>query len=414
MRKLSRIAAAMAVAGAFALPSAHAATIDLTGVNYVTYGDANSYSLPIANYQFGFNTSNGPFTVPSTPGQISSLTVLGTGSSGNPVTTNTPGVDNAYETPSGVSGSTFFYPNTGNLNTPNNNGASIANNGANTWDASLTALRSFLGGDAMTFFFNNNQENSGPNSADQSLAVWARIWITDNTGANVGLAYELTNRDSPYNIVSGNLPGGGQFNGNPAGYNAGAGAGNPSSASAGQTDYVLSGGPICVATGGTLTGPVPVACGSNPALVGGTTISSAINHNLGADRAAYAVVFPELNAALATLFGTIPDSALADYTMHVDVRMGCAGPTSGAQAPWMPCTYVQNADGSTWGTGLNNGYEQIFIGTSVAAVCPPTDPQCAPNPTVPEPETLGLVALALTAVGFIGRRRKAQRDRKAV
>jgi len=59
-------------------------------------------------------------------------------------------------------------------------------------------------------------------------------------------------------------------------------------------------------------------------------------------------------------------------------------------ANWMDCG-VYNG----WGNALNNGYEQIFIGTAAAPV--------------PEPGSLALVALALTAVGFISRRRSSRK-----
>lgn len=230
---------------AFALSSlmvsgVQAANINLTGLGYIQHGDALVYSMPVANYQFGFNTNTGPYAISSTPGAIKDLTVIATGASGKPVTENVAGVDNAYETPN--AGLPYFYPNSGNLNTPNPNGAPalIANNGANTWDASLLALKSILGSDQMVFFFNNNQVNSG-GAADQTLAVWARIWITDTGGNNVGVAYELTNDDSKYDLTT--QGGGGTFLGDPTTYTApGAGAGNPSSVAPGATDFLMAGG----------------------------------------------------------------------------------------------------------------------------------------------------------------------------
>lgn len=375
-----------------------AANIDLTGLGYIQHGDALVYSMPVANYQFGYNTNNGPYAIDSTPGAIKDLTVIATGSNGAPVTTNVPGMDNAYATPN--SGSLpYFYPNAGNLNGPNPNGASIANNGANTWDASLSALKGVLGGEQMVFFFNNNQVNSG-GAADQTLAIWARIWITDAGGNNVGVAYELTNDDSEYDLTT--QGGGGTFLGDPTTYTApGTGAGNPSSVAPGATDFLMAGGQYCVATGGSLPLPVPVPCGSDPTAVGGTMISAPINHNLGADHVAYSVLVPELNAALATLFSSVPDAALVNYTLHLDVRMGCYNPAATrvpvpGVSPWISSEY---ANGN--GTCLNNGFEQLFIGTAVV-------PE-----VVPEPQSLALLAAGLTLAGFMSRRRKSLPEREA-
>ncbi|MEF8711975.1 MAG: PEP-CTERM sorting domain-containing protein [Accumulibacter sp.] len=374
-----------------------AANIDLTGLGYIQHGDALVYSMPVANYQFGFNTNTGPYAISSTPGAIKDLTVIATGATGKPVTENVPGVDNAYETPN--AGLPYFYPNAGNLNTPNANGASIANNGANTWDASLSALKGILGSDQMVFFFNNNQVNSG-GAADQTLAIWARIWITDAGGNNVGVAYELTNDDSKYDLTT--QGGGGTFLGDPTTYTApGAGASNPSSVAPGTTDFLMAGGQYCVATGGILPLPVPVPCGSDPTAVGGTTISAPINHNLGADHVAYSVIVPELNAALAGLFSTVTDAALANYTLHLDVRMGCYDTTITSSppgvSPWMSSAY---ANGN--GTCLNNGYEQLFMGTAIV------------GSVIPEPQTLALLAAGFTLAGFMSRRRKSPLEREAL
>jgi len=379
---------------------AQAATINLGGLNWVTYGDGNSYSLPIANLQYGFNTNTGPYAIDSTPGQIKDLTVLATGVSGQGVTTNTPGIDNAYATPNGVGGATYFYSNTGTLtpNLPNDNGPTSFN-GANTWDASVTSLLNFLDGDQMVFFFNNNQVNSG-DSSNQELAAWARIWITDNTGAVVpDSTFEFTNNNGKYDIVTNG--GGGTFLGNPSSYTApGAGPGNPDAVAAASTDFVLAGGQLCVAyvPGDSSVAPIPVPCGSS---FPGRTVSGAINHNLGADHAAYAVLFPELNAKLAALDAdpTISDANLALYTLHFDGRFGCTG--DGVVNPWMSSALANNH-----GTCLNNGYEQIFMGTATNLTINPTDG--GGGAAVPEPATLALVGISLIGMAAIRRRRAAR------
>ena len=65
--------------------------------NSISFGDALNYSLPILGLD-----------VNSTPGQISDCIVVATGASGQPVTTNFAGMDNAYATPSGTGGPTYF------------------------------------------------------------------------------------------------------------------------------------------------------------------------------------------------------------------------------------------------------------------------------------------------------------------
>src|SRR5512139_3115149 len=127
MKSIKQLTAltSLALLGFGAAP--HASALDLTYIEgtttpapYVTYGDGNSYSLPVLGILYDYLTygtlsnsiqTTNPYYVASSPGQISSLTVVGTGSSGQPITTNYPGMDNAYPTPSGVSGAPFFTTN---------------------------------------------------------------------------------------------------------------------------------------------------------------------------------------------------------------------------------------------------------------------------------------------------------------
>lgn len=377
-KNVRRMALALAASASLASISAHA--FDLTGKGWVQYGDAQSYSLPVLAIQDNCTNPGCSFYVPSSPGAIKGLTVLGTGASGGQLVSNFDGMDNAYATPNGTGSAPYWNPSTA---TYQGTQGTVNNNGDNTWDTSLAALKSYLAGESMIFFFNNNQTSSG-GSYDQSLAAWARITVKDATGAAVGI-YDLTNRGTTagaggaYKTVA--EGGGGTLLGNVANYTANPLVANPVTGNRTSTDYVLSGGQLCL---DSATGQVLVDCNSAGA---GTTI----NHNLGANQAVYALLFPELNTQLNTLFGTLSAGALASYTMSVDVRLGCDPATVGGATG--PICQGSLTDG--YGRNLNSGYEQIFISTQrdVTIV------------QLPEPAAISLVGLALFAAGWVRRQR---------
>jgi len=338
--------------------NSHASLLDLVGDGYVTYGDFNSYSLPIAE-----------INIQSSPGQISELVVVATGANGLPVNTNFSGMDNAYSTPTGVSGSNFF--STGTSTDPGQVSVFSGDQGA-TWDTSLSALQTYLNDEEMVFLFNNNNLNGGNL---QSLAAWMQVTVTNALGADIG-TFDFTNNAGAYALVS--EGGGGTFTGDPTAYTSD-GSGPLIGDNTG-TDYVLSGGPICIDT--DTSPPTPVSCKLADGTPNPIADEGPINHNLGADNAAYAVVAPELNMLLGGLF----DSAfnLDDYTMSIDLHLGCNAGFGSANEEI--CTGAI----SGFGKNINNGYEQLFIATATLD----------PNTQVPEPGTLLLLASVLLLLKY--------------
>ena len=344
---------------AFLTPVLSQAAI-LPDEGYVTYGDANSYSLPILQANDPENSGPGnPYYVQSTPGAIKDLIVVATGSGGTGVTTNADGMDKAYDTPNGKTGpnkDASFYTTSDSGNDPGISGGSMQTNYDTSWDASLASMSTFLSGNDMVVYFNNNQEKSS-GAAAESLAAWAQLWVTDAAGKLVDQVFEFTNDGGAYALYP---SGGGIANGNPESYDSGVVDplnNNPAVGTNLGTDYVLSGGNV-----------------------------SGIDHNLGANEAAYALMFPELNDLFATLFAS--DFNLDLYTFHIDFRLGC-DPDFSAD----PNAEICSGEALGYGKNLNNGYEQIFIGTQETLG------------QVPEPGTLLLLGLGVAGLTY--RQRKA-------
>ena len=256
-------------------------TFELDPSNSFLYGDINSFSLPIlaAAYdaQFGGGVGPGnPYYIESTPGAIKDLVVIATGSSGGPVNTNFPGMDDAYPTPSGKSGSPTFSTvtsdtmvSTGFTGVDDPGGAGeFTGDSEDTWDSTMTAFSTFLGitgagqGNYPVFFFNNNQVNSG-DAEDQNLYAYATLNLWKDGDTEPALTFELSRFPDPTDTLNPNYydyvpggpvwPNGGIFGGTPSAY--------PYEYEGNEyvTDrFVLSGGAICVNT----TTFVPVACGS--------------------------------------------------------------------------------------------------------------------------------------------------------
>ncbi|MFN3750175.1 MAG: PEP-CTERM sorting domain-containing protein [Thiobacillus sp.] len=337
----------------------------LPNTGYFQYGDAQSYSMPILNYVATGSatpTQGDPYYVPSGPGQIMDCVVIATGTNNGPVNSNFPGMDDAYRTPDGNGSLPYFsttdvYYGPGNSTSPDAPSGPAVGDSNSTWDSTLAALTTYLNGGMPVFMFNNNQVNSGA-STNQELFVWAQISIVDLQGQRQTLYYD-------FNAMPGTNHGG-IPNGDVTTYtSAGAPTGNypvgPNTGDPNLDDFVRSGGAVCILAGNI------VPCGTP----GATTI----NHNLGADRATYAVIFPELNDQLYRL------EAMGYDLFRFDFRMGC-----NPQFFTDPNACV--------GQSLNNGYEQLFLLSS------------APPVNVPEPATIGLLGLGLLGLGLARRCRK--------
>lgn len=349
--RIALFAAAMAAA-----VSAQAAPLDLTGLDYFTYGNANSYALPVDKVY-----------VQSSPGQIKDLVVIYTGAGGvnADVTTNVAGFDDAYQTPNGSQTSyASVGENTGIVNPGNK--AGIANNSASTWDASLAALKTLLNGGDSLFMFNNNDTNKDP-----ELAAWARIWITDPNGDLYGRSLYLSNERCSYGLI-------------PYGPGTPVCTVDPNTFKVNEKAGMGLNGDATLYNGAELAAPT-TGFNSTDFVRSGTPVNG-IDLNIGANNVAYAISVPLLNSYMAALAS---DTHLADYTLHLDLRLGCKSTQAWSDVSGQPnnktnCDTVQ----------IDNGYEQLFLMSTKSDI------------TIPEPGSLALVGLALTGLAGLARRRR--------
>lgn len=336
------------------------AQINLANLPYVTYGDGTSYSLPISEF-LGCTTCE----VMAGPGQIAVFAKLGLGADGQ-LPNSIPGMDDAFETPepNNIDG---FRMSAANEPTP-----TFTGDRPGWWDSTLAALSSKLDllKNSIVFFFANNETGQ-----DDHLAAYAKVELTGPDGS-LGI-FELTNdfnKDgvAPYGAF---LSGGGiPSDVNPLAYQSyTSGVGDQTPVVA---DFLQSGGEVCIPTG-----PMTQEC---------------FQHNLGGDRAAYAVVFPELDALIAGVLA-LPNVNLENYVLHVEYRLGCGTEDNTAQgSPSFPRVDGSGPPGTTECDGnyaLNGGAEKVFLGT-----------QLLPG-QVPEPSSLLLACLGLLGLICTARRK---------
>jgi hypothetical protein len=286
-------------------------------------GDFTVMSLPLAGV-----------TVQSSPGQIQDGVVIATGTNSNPATTNFAGMDNAFSTPSGQIGGTSFSTTTAGTDPINGPAAGDVQ----AWDSTIAAFLTFLDGSSPVFFFNQNQENSGDAAPGcpgaltaQDVCVYGSITLVDLDNPANNVTFEL---EAPTRLFS-----------------DGPGATDGTATLPGE--LLLAKGDVCLDNTGAETN----CDGSgNPIAVG------PINHNLGANEAAYAAWSPALDALLlqCATSGCVWD--------NISIRLDL--------------------------TGLTNGFEQVFILTQEQIT------------QIPEPGTLILLGVGLMGLGASAWRRR--------
>ncbi len=382
-RSVSRCLAA-GVAALLLPATAQATSISLPNPTSerVLYGDFYTYSLPILAWQYSLQFGGGvgpgnPYYVDSTPGSIKDDVVIATGANGVPVNTNVAGMNDAYQTPNGNGGLPYFSTGQAGLHPTGSGGLTGAADQASTWNASLTALTGYLGSGAgnalnsLVFMFNNNEINSG-NGLHQTLLVWAQMSLRDIDGNAPTQYFTFTNHCPAGNVcISGGLPGssGGIYIGpdkDPALYSGSAPDNSYPAGAAGSqpalSDFVVSGGQVCFDGGRVL-----VAC-SSPSAV------TTLNHNLGANQAAYAAYSPELDQALNSWWNGGAGGGSAYDVLSVDFRMGCNPAVTS-------CTN---------GEMIDNGYEQLFLARGLGS----------PRPA-PLPGTLALLGIGMLSLTWL-------------
>ncbi|HEY2009871.1 MAG TPA: PEP-CTERM sorting domain-containing protein [Rhizomicrobium sp.] len=316
------------------------------------YGDFSIVSLQFADTGTGTNN----YFVASSPGQIRSDIVVGTGAGGSFLngtaggSMTLSGSDAPYQTENGAGASYFATGNA--VSAPDPGGANeFPNDTANSWDIKVSTLDTALGGQTPVFYFNLNETGTTDQLSGTDLLIWVKASLVNPSGGTDATFYLAGNPLDP----------------NGAGYGKAQSIANgapdatasypdvPAGSTYDPTDprWTYVHGDICI------NGTVFVHYGScTNADAAGT---QSVNQDLGANQAAFAGYSLSLDSLL---FNPL----YAGDTLQLDWEM---------------------AD-------QDNGYEQLFI---LAGGAPAQ---------IPEPLTISLFGVGIVGAATLFRRKKAK------